>query len=93
LLSSDVPNLFVVETVDSTRIAKAINDALQKLNKQAPLKVMAQVNTSGEESKYWTLLPFLCPKNNMSNIIYCQPFFTNCQPPTLRIHVRLTLNE
>ncbi|CAG5118012.1 unnamed protein product [Candidula unifasciata] len=47
----DVPNLFVVETVDSIRLAKAINETWQRLNKIDPLNVMAQVNTSGEESK------------------------------------------
>ncbi|BFY98498.1 hypothetical protein BsWGS_01537 [Bradybaena similaris] len=47
----DVPNLFIVETVDSIRIAKAINETWQKLNRKDPLNVMAQVNTSGEDSK------------------------------------------
>ncbi|XP_059161501.1 pyridoxal phosphate homeostasis protein-like [Physella acuta] len=47
----DVPNLYVVETVDSERLAKAVNDTWERLNKKSPLRVMVQVNTSGEDNK------------------------------------------
>lgn len=43
-----VPGLYVVETVDSERLANAINDGWKKLNKPNKLKIMIQVNTSNE---------------------------------------------
>jgi len=46
------PNLSVVETIDSERLATAVNNAWQKLQKIDPLKVFLQVNTSGEENKH-----------------------------------------
>ncbi|RUS82783.1 hypothetical protein EGW08_009447 [Elysia chlorotica] len=46
-----VPNLYMIETVDNERLAKAVNDTWGKLNKPGPIKCMAQVNSSGEESK------------------------------------------
>jgi hypothetical protein len=55
-----VPNLSVVEAVDSTKLAKKLDDVLaaenktREANKQAPrtVRVFVQVNTSGEESKF-----------------------------------------
>jgi len=47
-LMSAQPNLFVVETVDSERLAESLNEASLKLK---VLNVMVQVNISGEESK------------------------------------------
>ncbi|XP_055864746.1 pyridoxal phosphate homeostasis protein-like isoform X1 [Biomphalaria glabrata] len=47
----DVPNLFVIETVDSEKLAKALSDSWGKLKKSGHLQVMAQINTSGETSK------------------------------------------
>lgn len=48
-----MPNLFMVETVDSEKLASALNDSYEKNRKTADarLKVMVQVNTSGEEGK------------------------------------------
>jgi len=46
-----IPNLFMVETVDSIKLASIINSIWEKLNKCEPLKVLVQVNTSGEDSK------------------------------------------
>ena len=51
LLIIGVPNLHVVETVNSERLASHLNNCWGKLNKP-PLKVMVQLNTSHEESKY-----------------------------------------
>ena len=46
-----IPNLFMVETVDSDKLATALDAACQKLAKQSKrLKVMVQVNTSREPS-------------------------------------------
>lgn len=42
----------MVETVDSERLAKAVNDTWERLNKKSPLRVMVQVNTSGEDSMF-----------------------------------------
>uniref|UniRef100_A0A0A9WMR6 Pyridoxal phosphate homeostasis protein n=1 Tax=Lygus hesperus TaxID=30085 RepID=A0A0A9WMR6_LYGHE len=46
-----VPNLDVVETISSEKVASAVNSAWEKLKKSDPLKVMVQVNTSREEEK------------------------------------------
>ncbi|XP_055907294.1 pyridoxal phosphate homeostasis protein [Eupeodes corollae] len=49
----NTPNLYMIETVDSQKIAESLNSAwerIQKENKQ-PLRVLVQVNTSGEEEK------------------------------------------
>ncbi|XP_069693531.1 pyridoxal phosphate homeostasis protein isoform X2 [Periplaneta americana] len=47
-----VPGLFMVETVDSDKLATALDTAWEKLEgKDYKLNVMAQVNTSGEEGK------------------------------------------
>lgn len=45
-----VNNLYMVETVDSVKLAKALDKAFA--NRQDALLVMAQVNTSGEECKW-----------------------------------------
>ncbi|PNW88015.1 hypothetical protein CHLRE_01g010848v5 [Chlamydomonas reinhardtii] len=48
-----VPNLAMVETVDSAKLADKLNKTLETVSgRTAPLAVMVQVNTSGEESKY-----------------------------------------
>ncbi|RLN10110.1 hypothetical protein BBO99_00002989 [Phytophthora kernoviae] len=49
-LVRDVPNLFVVETVDSIKIANALNKASGEFRSEK-LNVMVQVNTSDEEQK------------------------------------------
>ncbi|TDH69313.1 hypothetical protein CCR75_003932 [Bremia lactucae] len=49
-LVRDVPNLFVVETVDSVKIANALNKA-SGVFRTEKLNVMVQVNTSDEEQK------------------------------------------
>lgn len=46
-----VPNLFMIETVDSAKLATTLNSSWGKQNKTRPLNVMVQVNTSKEESK------------------------------------------
>lgn len=46
-----IPNLFMVETVDNTKLATALDAACQKSAPQSSrLKVMVQVNTSREPS-------------------------------------------
>ncbi|KAF6084712.1 pyridoxal phosphate binding protein [Phyllostomus discolor] len=45
-----VPNLFMLETLDSAKLADKVNSSWQKKGSPERLKVMVQVNTSGEES-------------------------------------------
>lgn len=47
-----VRNLFVIETVDSEKLAETINKAINNNTSfgNEKLKVMVQVNTSGEQS-------------------------------------------
>uniref|UniRef100_A0A8C8A7Y4 Pyridoxal phosphate homeostasis protein n=1 Tax=Otus sunia TaxID=257818 RepID=A0A8C8A7Y4_9STRI len=47
-----VPNLFMLETVDSVKLADRVNSSWQKKGASQKLKVMVQVNTSGEDSKH-----------------------------------------
>uniref|UniRef100_A0A2K6C651 Pyridoxal phosphate homeostasis protein n=1 Tax=Macaca nemestrina TaxID=9545 RepID=A0A2K6C651_MACNE len=47
-----VPNLFMLETVDSVKLADKVNSSWQKKGSPERLKVMVQINTSGEESKH-----------------------------------------
>ncbi|GJM91887.1 hypothetical protein PR202_ga08306 [Eleusine coracana subsp. coracana] len=49
-LLAAVPNLDMVEGVDNEKIANHLNRAVSSLGRE-PLKVLVQVNTSGEESK------------------------------------------
>jgi len=48
---TSVKNLFMVETIDSTKLADALNTSWGRLNKTDKLKVLVQVNTSREENK------------------------------------------
>ncbi|XP_068196781.1 pyridoxal phosphate homeostasis protein [Antennarius striatus] len=49
-----VPNLFLVETVDSAKLADKVNSSWQRIRGASTqrLKVMLQINTSGEQSKH-----------------------------------------
>jgi hypothetical protein len=46
-----IPNLFIVETIDSAKKADTLNKACIAVGRQNKLKVYVQVNTSGEEGK------------------------------------------
>ena len=46
----------MLETIDSAKLANTVNAAWLKLNKPEKLKVYAQINTSGEESKVQSFL-------------------------------------
>jgi uncharacterized pyridoxal phosphate-containing UPF0001 family protein len=50
---SEIPNLAVVESVDSFKLAKKLNDACDKIydSTDKKLKIYLQVNTSSEDSK------------------------------------------
>ncbi|XP_072026908.1 pyridoxal phosphate homeostasis protein-like [Amphiura filiformis] len=45
-------NLYMVETIDSKKLANEVNKQWEKLGNGERLKVMVQVNTSGEENKH-----------------------------------------
>ncbi|XP_067096111.1 pyridoxal phosphate homeostasis protein [Osmerus mordax] len=48
-----VPNLFMVETVDSARLADRVNSSWLRLRAGgSTLNIMVQINTSGEDSKH-----------------------------------------
>ena len=51
-LVSNVPHLWMIETIDSNKIATNLNTSWSKLDKPHKLKVLVQVNTSREESKH-----------------------------------------
>jgi len=46
-----LPNLYMVESVDSLKLAQKLDQACQKVGRPTKLNVLIQVNTSGEESK------------------------------------------
>jgi uncharacterized pyridoxal phosphate-containing UPF0001 family protein len=50
-LLAAVPNLHMVEGVDNVKIANHLDRAVSSLGRD-PLKVLVQVNTSGEECEY-----------------------------------------
>lgn len=50
-LLAGVPNLAMVETVDDEKIANHLDRVVASIGRK-PLKVLVQVNTSGEESKF-----------------------------------------
>ena len=51
-LLASVPHLWMVETIDTAKLATSLNSSWSDLAFPQKLKVMVQVNTSGEESKY-----------------------------------------
>ncbi|XP_028391274.1 pyridoxal phosphate homeostasis protein-like [Dendronephthya gigantea] len=58
-----VPNLHMVQTVDTPKLATALSNSWEKQNKPNRLKVMIQVNTSGEENKSG------CPPGNSVELV------------------------
>ncbi|XP_014670203.1 PREDICTED: proline synthase co-transcribed bacterial homolog protein-like [Priapulus caudatus] len=49
---SSIANLYMVETVSSEKIASALDMSWGRLKRDDRLKVMAQINTSGEDTKH-----------------------------------------
>lgn len=56
-----VPNLYVIETVDTVQIADALNNSWGKKNCGIELRIMVQVNTSREKGNI-TVIHLLCEK-------------------------------
>jgi pyridoxal phosphate enzyme (YggS family) len=46
-----IPNLYAVETIESSKKADSLNKACVQVSRESPLNVFVQINTSGEESK------------------------------------------
>lgn len=56
----NTPGIYMIETIDSEKIASAVNaswDKIIKPNKE-PLKVLVQVNTSSEEGMH-VIYPYI----------------------------------
>ena len=47
-----IPNLALVETVDTEKLANTLNKELAKIERAQPLPVLVQVHSGGEASKY-----------------------------------------
>ena len=56
-----VPNLYMVECVDSEHLATKLDGCIQRLELPTPLRVMIQVNTSSEDNKSGCH-PDICPQ-------------------------------
>lgn len=46
-----IPNLYAVETIESSKKADSLNKACVQVSRESKLNVFVQINTSGEESK------------------------------------------
>lgn len=46
-----IPNLWMVETIDSTKLASTLHNSWSKTDNTNRLKILIQVNTSGEDTK------------------------------------------
>ncbi|XP_031842316.1 pyridoxal phosphate homeostasis protein [Nomia melanderi] len=62
----NIPNLYMIETIDNEKIASALNTSWSKFRKQndLKLKIMVQVNTSKEEGKSGCQISDVCPLVN-----------------------------
>lgn len=73
-LLAGVLNLAMVETVDDEKIANHLDRAIANIGRK-PLKVLVQVNTSGEESKFGVDPPHVVELvkhvNSLSNLQFC----------------------
>ncbi|XP_067619752.1 pyridoxal phosphate homeostasis protein [Eurosta solidaginis] len=72
-----LPNLYMIQTVDSEKLATGLNSAWQKIHSDDNklLSILIQVNTSGEEAKNG-VLPSEAPalyKHITENLKYLQP--------------------
>ncbi|SAM03967.1 hypothetical protein [Absidia glauca] len=76
-----IPNLFVVETIDSSKKADTLNKACLSCERKEPLNVFVQVNTSNEPAKSG-VLPENCAQ-------VCQHIHGNC--PQLKLHGLMTI--
>ncbi|KAK8807486.1 hypothetical protein WA171_000442 [Blastocystis sp. BT1] len=74
-----IPNLWVIESVDSIKLAEKLNSACSLAERKDPLNVFVEVHTSGEESKsgclpeeFTSLAEFIlseCPKLRLMGLM------------------------
>ncbi|CAO3669423.1 unnamed protein product [Rhizopus stolonifer] len=76
-----IPNLYVVETVDSSKKADSLNKACQSVGRKDPLRIFVQVNTSEEEVKSG-VLPLV-------TVEVCKHILENC--PQLKLFGLMTI--
>ncbi len=70
------PNLWVVETVGTERLASALDTSYKRINEESQLRVFVQINTSGEVAKSGclpeeviSLVKYI--NENCSNLMFC----------------------
>ncbi|KAG1443400.1 hypothetical protein G6F56_010683 [Rhizopus delemar] len=80
-MQNAIPNLYVVETVDSSKKADSLNKACQSVGRKDPLRVFVQVNTSEEEVKSG-VLPLV-------TVEVCKHILENC--PQLKLFGLMTI--
>jgi len=88
--SPAIPNLFSVQTLGSVKAASALDKALPS-DRISPLRVLLQVNTSGEDSKSGLppLTPSMSDLENSELVILAQHILTQC--PKLRLEGLMTI--
>ena len=85
-----IPNLYSVQTLGSVKAASALEKALPS-NRTSPLRVLLQVNTSGEDSKSG-LPPLTQSTSDLENselVVLAQHILTQC--PKLRLEGLMTI--
>ncbi|KDR68576.1 hypothetical protein GALMADRAFT_78441 [Galerina marginata CBS 339.88] len=86
---ASIPNLFSIQTLGSTKTATALNKALPT-ERSSPLRVLIQINTSGEDSK--SGIPPLTSASDLATselIILAKHILTEC--PRLRLEGLMTI--
>ncbi|KAF8805423.1 proline synthetase associated protein [Phlegmacium glaucopus] len=87
---ASIPNLFSIQTLGSVKAASALNKALPS-DRISPLRVLLQVNTSGEDTKSGLppLTPSMSDLENSELVILAQHILTQC--PKLRLEGLMTI--
>jgi PLP dependent protein len=85
-----IPNLFSVQTLASVKAASALDKALPS-DRTSPLRVLLQVNTSGEDSKSGLppLTPSMADLENSELVILAKHILAQC--PKLRFEGLMTI--
>ena len=83
-MSQKIPNLYLLETVDTIKLADKLNNARSSMEGLPPLQIYIQINTSGEESK--SGIPF---NGNIS------PLFEHIKDSCPHLHIKglMTIGE
>ncbi|KAI8892958.1 hypothetical protein BC833DRAFT_532328 [Globomyces pollinis-pini] len=88
---ASIPNLYVIETLDSFKKAQMLNKLCAE--RASPLKVFIQVNTSGEECK--TIKPLICiAKSGVTadeSLVLAQQIISEC--PNIKLDGLMTIGS